>query len=445
MAVLFKAERWMLAALLALSALVFANALGVTFVFDDLGDISGNTSARAATFLERLPFTNRPLTKLTYALNDAAHGLVPAGYAAVNVTLHLIAITLVFLALRRAFRQSESTDASLCALAVCLMWSVHPALTESVTYLSGRSMVLSAVLMLGALLAATGERPRPAIAFLCALLAPLARETALILPLILVWWQITLGPRGRSLPVWLGTGLALLIIALMPRHRDLIAFSLDMRDPVTALRDNIHAATETLAFWLTPWRVTILPDTPPPHFWLETSTLLRIAGFALAALLAILLRRTAPIAAFAIGLALIALLPSNTIIWRADPVALKPLYLAGLGLTLAGVSMAQRLIGARAVLALALPVSLALAAMTFERNKLFAGEVSLFADAVAKTPDNAKAWIAYGSALMGEVRYDEAEAALTRGLDLAPFDERAMNLLELIATIRSMERPGARP
>ena len=48
----------------------------------------------------------------------------------------------------------------------------------------------------------------------------------------------------------------------------------------------------------------------------------------------------------------------------------------------------------------------------------------------------------YGSALMADRRYDEAEIALTRGLDLAPQDERAMNLLGAIATIRSVERNG---
>ena len=431
------------AGLCALVLAVFANALGVAFLLDDLGDIADNPAARAATFFERLPQTNRPFTKASYALNDALHGLAPAGYAAVNVALHLICLAFACLLARRAFEKAGPTGATMCALAACAVWAVHPALTESVTYLSGRSMVLSAALMLASLHAATGQRPQPALAFACAFFAPLARETALILPLILIWWRWTIGsPQGRDWPVWVGSALAALVIAAMPRHRDLVAFSLEMRDPLLALRDNIHAATQTLAYWFTPWRVTIMPEAPPPHAWSDPATLVRIAGILAAPALAFAVRRTAPVAAFGIGLALLALVPSNTIVWRVDPVAMKPLYLAGLGLSLAAVDIARRLAGPRIALPIAAMTALALGLQTHARNALFQNEVALFADAVAKTPDNARAWIAYGSALMADRRYDEAEIALTRGLDLAPQDERAMNLLGAIATIRSVERNG---
>lgn len=437
------AQRAAVAALLALTLAVFANALGVAFVLDDVADIADNPSARAATFFDRLPDTNRPLTKASYALNDAAHGLLPGGYAAVNVALHLACAALAFLLLRRIFARDALPAATASAFAVCAIWAVHPALTESVTYLSGRSMLLSAALMLAALSAASGARSRPVLAFTCALLAPLARETALVLPFILLWWRWTIGlPPGRAWPVWLGTAAAAIVILAMPRHRDLIAFSLEMRDPLTALRGNLLAAAETLGYWIAPWRVTILPDTPPPYGWLETPPLFCAACFAAAALAAIVLRRRAPVFAFAIGLTLLALAPGQSVIWRADPVALKPLYLAGLGLTLAAVDLARRALDARLVAVAALTLAMALGAMTHQRNALFAAETDLFADAVRKTPENGKAWIAYGAALLGERRYDEAEAALQTGLQLRPYDERAMNMLGSIATIRGVERGG---
>ncbi len=435
-----------LLALLALVAAAFANALGAGFVLDDAIDIADNPSARIATFLDRLPYTNRPLTKASYALNDAVHGLVPAGYAAINVALHLVSAALAFFLVRRIFQSSRDGAAGLCALAVCAVWAVHPALTESVTYLSGRSMALSAMLMLAALYVSTGPRPRPALAFAFALLAPLARETALILPLVLLWWAWTIGlPRGRLWPVWGGAALAALLLALMPRHRDLVAFSLEMRDPLTALRGNLHAATETLSFWFQPWRVTILPETPPPYGWLETPTLIRLAGFAAAIALAVALRRRAPVLAFAIGLTLIALAPSQSLLWRADPVALKPLYLAGLGLSLALVDGLRRIFGPHVTLVAALAIALPLGVATHQRNALFVDEATLFADAVAATPRNGRAWLAYGSALMGQGRYDEAETALRTAARFLADDERAMNLLELIATIRSMERRRGAP
>lgn len=427
------------AAMLALTALVFANALGAGFVYDDIGDIADNPSARAATFLERLPHTNRPLTKASYALNDAAHGLVPAGYAAVNILLHVLSVAMASLALRRAFGGSRAT-AALPAFAAVALWAVHPALTESVSYLSGRSMALSTALMFAALLAATGPRARPLAVFACALLAPVARETALVLPLILLWWAWTIGlPRGRLWPAWAGAAMAAALIALMPRHRDLIAFSLDMRDPLTALRGNLAAAAETLAFWFQPWRVTIMPETPLPYGWTEAPTLLPLAGLLCAIALAVALRRRAPQLAFAIGLVLLALAPAQSLLWRADPVALKPLYLAGLGLSLVMVDLAHRAIGPRLTLAIALLIAAPLAWSTHQRNALFASETLLFADAVAHTPQNGRAWIAYGSALMGEGRYGEARQAIEIGLIYDPADQTARNLLELLATLSGVE------
>ena len=434
----FSAGHLPVVALLALVAAVFVNALGVTFLLDDIGDIVGNVSAAAETVFERLPLTNRPVTKLTYALNDALHGAVPSGYAAVNLALHLVATVCAFILCRRALTAAGMSCATAVALSACALWAVHPALTESVTYLSGRSMVLGSVLMLGAMLAATSRQPRLVTAFLCAALAPLARETALVLPLVLLWWRFTIGGPVSQGPVWLGTLLAAAVIALMPHHRDLIAFSLEMRDPITALRGNIHAAVETLTFWVMPWRVTILPEAPLPYGWLEVPTLARLAGFLAAVALALVLRRRMPVIAFGIGLALLALAPSQTLIWRADPVALKPLYLAGLGLSLAAADCLRRIAGIRIAVCVSVLVALSLGAMTASRNVLFASATALYGDAVQKTPDNPDALVAYGGALVAEQRYDEAHDVLTRALDRAPHDERAMNLLELVATFRGV-------
>lgn len=431
--------------LLLLVAAVFSNALGVSFLLDDVGDVIDNPSAAAATFFDRLPSTNRPFTKASYALNDLMHGPQAIGYAAVNVTLHLAVTALAWILICRAFTRASAPSPELVALAVCLLWALHPSLSESVTYISGRSMLLSAVLMLGALIAATAQRSRVFVAVLCAFLAPLARETALILPVILLWWRLTIGKPVLQWPVWLGAGLAAALILAMPRHRDLIAYSLDMRDPILALRGNIHAAVDTLSYWVLPWRVTIFPEAPPPYGWLEAPTLIRIAGLVSAALVAVALRRRVPVFAFGLGLALIALAPSQSFIWRADPVALKPLYLAGLGLSLAALDLLRRIAPPPAVLALALTAAVPLGVLTSQRNALFADDTALYADAVEKTPDNPDALVAYGSALIHDERYTEAHDVLTRALDRAPDDERAMNLLELVATFRGVAPAGVEP
>lgn len=394
---------------------------------------------------------NRPLTKASYALQDLMHGSWAPGFHGANVVLHLIAALLAYFLLRRAFAFTgeRPLQASLAAFAVAAIWAVHPALTETVSYVSGRSMGLSACLMLAALLAASGRQTKGAgvAAFLLALLAPLARETALVLPAILMWWQLTVQKResraaavARFLPVLGGTLIGAAVIFSMPRHQELIGESLRARPPLEALLGNVHAASDILFYWIAPWRVTIDPAPPLAWPWDDAGTLARLGLFAAMALAALALRRRAPVTALGIGLALLALAPSNSILWRADPVALKPLYLGGLGLTLAVAALLVALAGrSRAaqsfLLTLALAAVLVFGAQTAARNALFADEIALWRDATEKTPGYGRPWIMLGYALFNEGRYGEAAAALRYGTNLAPWDDKAAAALALVEAI----------
>jgi tetratricopeptide (TPR) repeat protein len=435
--------------LLGFVAAVFASAPAPVFQYDDLADIANNSSAKADTFFARLPSTNRPLTKASYALNDWLHGPWPPGYWVINLFLHLAATLMVYLLVARAVRLAgHAREAPWVAALITVTWAVHPALTESVTYLSGRSMVLSGALMLAALLAATARRPLNVAAGAFSFLAVATRETALVLPAIVLWWQLTLGPSGRpamrpALAVFLGTAAGASVIAMMPYHRELLAFSLQVRGPILALRDNIHAAFDILGFWFRPDRISISPAPPAPHAWSDPQTLLLVAAGLAAAVAALALRRRLKLAAFGIGLMLLALMPSNSVIWRLDPVALKPLYLAGLGITLIFAGLLLPIVSARiaraAIVAASLGLTGVLGWMANGRAALFADELALWADAAAKTPHQARALSNYGFALMDRGEYTEAEATLRRAADIAPHDIAVTNALEIIATLRGMD------
>lgn len=429
---------------------VFANALNGIFLFDDIVDVTGNPSAQAETFFARLWVMNRPLTKASYALQDALHGQSAAVFHGLNVVLHAVSAVLAFLLLRRAGRhvlRNENFSAGLAFL-VTSLWAVHPALSETVTYVSGRSMGLSAMLILAMMLAATGAATRTAmgLAFACALLAPLARETALIAPAILLWWLLTVQPAEprshmlrRLLPALVGTAVAGALILLLPRHADLIAYSLRTRPPLEALQGNVHAAFEILVYWARPLQVTIDPAPPLSWPWDDARTLGKAALFVCLVLIALMGRRRWPLAAFGIGLALLALAPSNTLLWRADPVSLKPLYLGGLGLTLAmGALLIGGLtsLGGRRGMAIAvLMLTAVLGVASHQRNALFADEIALWRDAAARTPDYGRPHIMLGYALFNQGLYEEARDALKTGCDLDPLDEQAAAALELVEAI----------
>lgn len=430
------------AALLLALAAAWGAALWAGFVFDDLADVVENPAGQGATFWESLGATLRPLLKASYALQDWLHGPWAPGFHAANLLLHLAAALVALCWLTRL----AGTRAALVAVA---LWGLHPALANSVTEVAGRSAVLSGLLVLGCLALATGapSRPRLLAAGLLAFLAPLARETALVLPLLLLWWQMTLGQEGgpgrgwrRAWPVWLGTLLAAAAILALPRHRELIDYSLAARGPLDALRGNLVAIPAILRFLAEPWAVTIDPAQPRPWGWGDWPTLLAAAGLLGAALAALLLRRRAPLAAFALGWTLLCLLPSNSLLWREEPVGLRPLYLAGLGpALLLALILARR----RAGLAVAALLCLGLGVLTLERNLLYADPVALWQDAADKAPGKGRPRVQLGLALLDRGCLDRAAAALAEGLRLDPASRAARQGLERLAALRTTVPPPA--
>ncbi|OYW60348.1 MAG: hypothetical protein B7Z31_04330 [Rhodobacterales bacterium 12-65-15] len=418
---------------LAATALAHAPALWGGFLYDDLRDIVANPAAQATTFLERLPHTVRPLLKASYALQDAVHGVNAAAFHAVNIGLHLGAVVLVFLLVRRGVELAGLEDrANRIAILATLLWSLHPALTDTVSYVSGRSSGLSGLLVLAALVAATGRKARPWLAFLCAALAPLARETALVAPLLLLVFQATVG-RGqpgslrRAAPVWAGALVAAAVLAAMASHRDLVSFSLTTRGPLDALRANVFALPEALRLWLMPWEISILPRQPVIHGWDDPPTLIRSAALAFVTAAAIALRKRWPVVALAVLWTLMAMLPTNSVIWRVDPLALRPLYLAGIGLALLAALALARL-----PLVLGLAVAAALGTMSWDRATLYQDEVALFADATVKSPNEARTHLMYGLTLANTGQVAEARRVLEQALRLDPFLSEATNALRLL-------------
>ena len=130
----------------------------------------------------------RPLITLTFFLDLQIWGLHPLGFHLTNVLAHA-AVTLAVLAVARRTLDGEPA-AAICALAFAL----HPLHTESVSFVSGRTDVIATLFFLLALLAYERGRARErwgSIAWSLAayLLALLAKEVAIALPVVLMLWD----------------------------------------------------------------------------------------------------------------------------------------------------------------------------------------------------------------------------------------------------------------
>jgi tetratricopeptide (TPR) repeat protein len=150
----------LLAFVVALAVIAYANALRNGFALDDIPIIVENPVVQGAGTVGTIfgtsywsrggtaslgdPTLYRPLTVLTYALDHAIWNLRPGGFHATNIALHAVTTALVFLL------GVEVLGGVIAAFAAAAIFAVHPLHTEAVTGLVGRAEVLATLFVLAA-------------------------------------------------------------------------------------------------------------------------------------------------------------------------------------------------------------------------------------------------------------------------------------------------------
>jgi hypothetical protein len=196
------------AILLALLVAIYGPGIGKGFVKDDVVWVGANhvtswNDVRALLF--RTDGFYRPVVAATFALDRAVYGLAPFGFGVTNLCLLLLgACALAYLAASLGLRPTM-------AIVVAGVWALNfHSVNMAVLWLSGRTALC---VVIAALLAAAGiVRGRPIAAGVAALVAMLAKEEAVMLPIILSGWVWVLADDGsqrrardvvrQTWPVW---------------------------------------------------------------------------------------------------------------------------------------------------------------------------------------------------------------------------------------------------
>ena len=193
---------------------VYANALFNDFVYDDILLILENPWIKNVKYLTDIflkdawGFENtaggshyyRPLMNLFYMATYYVFGLRPLGFHLVNILFHAGISVLVFCITFFLLRGRQPTNSSylLPSFAGALIFATHPIHTEAVTWVAGitdLSFTLFSLLSFFFYLKSGEERPligKYIFSLTFFLLAILCKETALVVPLIIIAYDFVL-------------------------------------------------------------------------------------------------------------------------------------------------------------------------------------------------------------------------------------------------------------
>ena len=418
--------------LCAVTVAVYLSAFRGDFHYDDLSAILENPHLdRWQTFVGHLDHMVRPVLYASFLIDRSLYELSPAGFHLLNLLLHLGSGLLVY----RIFTRALMEEAPSVPFWTALFFLIHPITTETVTYISGRASGLMTFFYLLAFFlyikaseqSQTVKLPQLYLSGAIAsfLLSIGSKETAVTFPVMLLLWDALIrrlkGPSlrtaffSRHLPFWV----VLLFVAAWalthPRYAALAQYSLNIRPFWDNLLSEVHAMAYALLLFFSPWNQNFDHDLPEFHSllqWPLPFDLLLLFGMAAVTLAT---AQRLPLVAFGVGWFFIQLLPTS-LIPRNDLLSERNLYLASIGLLLAIVALASS-VTHRLEAVLLRPrlfrfMSTGLAAMlvlvfcifTYQRNLLYQDRVSLWSDAVLKSPNKARPHnnLGYAYALQGD-------------------------------------------
>jgi tetratricopeptide (TPR) repeat protein len=473
-----------------LGALAFLPGASGPYVFDDYTNLLENiyvkiqalspSSLWQAAFSLNAGPLRRPVAMVSFALNHyfAGNFSSTTPLKLTNIAIHgcngILVLWLAKLILERIAGLATSNSSQLASARtrlmlagfVALAWVMHPIQLTSVLYIVQRMTELSALFTLAAIIAylharelARQGRRRPALLLLvvgAAILWPLAlfsKENAILLPVFIAilewtlfhnedpWRRLAAMPRTRRTLLMIA-GLMLTLVAVLAylyaqTGYDVRTFTMSERlltqarvlffyiglvvvprlDAFGLLHDDIAVSTSLLSPW------TTLPS---------------IVGIAVLLAFAIRTRASLPLLSLGILWFFGGHLLESTI-FPLEIAHEHRNYLASLGILLAAVDPAQRLLAftrQRVVWIGLASVLIVLGTVTVTRANQWSSTQRLYVYEVLHHPDSAGAQAGFANVLLAQDRVDESMKAMRRASALAPAEAGYLISLQTVASMR---------
>jgi tetratricopeptide (TPR) repeat protein len=439
--------------IIAAGAWAYHNSFQAPFIFDDLDSILENPHIRhlwpirealspSATSAE----AGRPIVNLSLAVNYALGGTSVWGYHAFNLAIHVLAALTLYGVARRTLarpglRERFGASGRWIALAVALLWTVHPLQTEAVTYISQRCesmMGLFYLLTLYCFIRGT-DSPRSsgwfALSVAACFLGMASKEVMVTAPVMVLLYDRTFVSGSfrqawsRHWRLYLGLACSWLLLGylMVGLHNRSVGYGLGIPwwgYALTQCRAIVQYLR--LALWPHPLILDYGEYVPTGSGAAVAPSALILAALVIAVLFAL---KRHPAIGFLGAWFFVILAPTSSVVpIVGSPMAEHRMYLplaAAVTMVVVGaVALGKRLFDEpQSVVLECLAGGSVVALLTFltiQRNQEYNSTLTIWQDTVEKCPDNPRAHHCLGIALMDTGNAPEAIGQYEQALRLKP-------------------------
>lgn len=459
-----KLEKYILSAIGATlwACLIYGGTFHSSFHFDDTGFVVNSPAIRELgnipAIWKALETPTRFIPFLTFALNYKLNGLDVFGYHLVNFIIHLLNAALVFflsksiLFIPSVKEKIAARYADTVAFFSSAVFLVHPVQTQAVTYISQRFEIMAALFYLSTVccyIQGRLKQGRPgavkyfSAAILFAVLGVFTKEIVITLPLMIYMVEkILFGGNSQEkqssrLPLRFQF-LVIAVILVIPLFFSYRLTSIFFHPLPSESHDG-----DVITFWpfvLTQMRVGItflkllaFPvgqnldyDYPLSQSLWEWPVLLSSAVHIFLIGAAFKLRKTQKV--YSLGIFWFYIIFAANLVPRHNLLFEHKLYLMGVGPIIAGVSLGiAALKDLRQAIKVFAVLCIILSACTFQRNKVWRSELTLWQDVVKKSPQKSRPNLNLGRAYNDIGDHEKALFYYNKAISLDPQNRKAYN------------------
>ena len=444
-----------LAIIILLGIIIYSNSFNCTFQLDDSYTIVDNLKIRNLSNVEAWwNFSpNRPVAFFTFALNYHFHQLDVRYWHLFNLVIHLFNACLVWWLTLLIYSSPALKDLQIAkhkkvlAFVTALLFVSHPLATQSVTYIVQRmtSMVamfylISLALYVKARLINMGNLFKYLLfagSIISAVLAMLTKENAFTLPFAILLFEFffirtkKLSVNFKDYRVILLIAAFLVVILIIPLKYPVSIFKPFspishpefVLTPFNYLLTQFSVIVKYIQLLILPVNQNVDYNFPISNSFFEIRTLLSFLVLISLIILAKFFYKKQRVVSFGIFWFFLTLSIESSIIPINDVIFEHRTYLPSFGFFIILSSATAvlflnkyktLLIGIWALIVISNSI------LTFERNKVWKDELSLWNDAVIKSPNKARPLTSRGTAYSKIGQWNKAIADYTRALQIDP-------------------------